>query len=144
MHPVTEGGAIHTEGEKEAEQTCPATCTSLQVIPNHEENSSKNPSVLGLHPLSYLMASEKPNGPSNLQNKTGGKRCFSEQHGGIPVKKPTTEVEGPLNCSFFTNLCDAFGWKLLLLVGLAEITLKDSPTKHEGGASVVKGGSLKQ
>jgi len=56
MHPVTEGGAIHTEGEKEAEQTCP--------------------------------------------------------------------VEGPLNCSFFTNLCDAFGWKLLLLVGLAEITLK--------------------
>jgi hypothetical protein len=33
-------------------------------------------------------------------------------------------VEGPVTCSFFKNLCDAFGWKLLLLVGLAEITLK--------------------
>ena len=34
------------------------------------------------------------------------------------------QVEGPVTCSFFKNLCDAFGWKLLLLVGLAEITLK--------------------
>ena len=88
MHPVTEGGAIHTEGEKEAEQTCPATCTSLQVIPNHEENSSKNPSVLGLHPLSYLMASEKPNGPSNLQKKRGGNVVFQNSMGASLLKNP--------------------------------------------------------
>lgn len=46
-----------------------------------------------------------------------------------------SEVEGPLNCSFFTNLCDAFGWKLLLLVGLAEITLKETQRKSgkDGG-----------
>jgi len=59
MHPVTEGGAIHTEGEKEAEQTCPATCTSLQVNLNHEENSSKKTlQFLGVH--FWLMTSEKP------------------------------------------------------------------------------------
>lgn len=59
MHPVTEGGAIHTEGEKEAEQSCPATCTSLQVILNHEENSSeKTLQFLGLH--FWLVTSEKP------------------------------------------------------------------------------------
>lgn len=40
------------------------------------------------------------------------------------VRSRVAQVDGPITCSFFTNLCNAFGWKLLLLLGLAEITLK--------------------